>query len=228
MGAANNLGMTLKTLPPRYVLHEVPAYNRRRLCELSVFFVDNFALNGTKEKFGSLTLSLAKENSDGFHKLHGAATFISQHKKPVEPITIIRPEKAISLLDVKFIHPAFFLAVLKALENPALTANEALVQALVEFQTTIYNSAHDSRKTFASAASLAMLEHPKCVVEWLTAQNAANLAFIAGNLWTGTDFVGGSFEALAKKLRGHNFSPQQLGGIVTGTADSRNALRALE
>jgi hypothetical protein len=175
--------------------------------------MENFELSGGGKRFGELIVSLTKDDPNAFGTLYLAASDVSRLKlakvsdfKPAELAKLIRQDTAAT---------AFFLSVLKAMNNPALPADASLVKALASFHITAFDSTYQQRRAFVSGVSMAMLENPECRVEWLTSGNAHLLASLANNLWTGKDFrPPNSFDLLTLKVSSPAFSPSQLTEMV--------------
>lgn len=223
--ATGSLGTVLKMIPPRSVLRDVPKGNRRRLCEMHAFFMENVELNGSGKRFGGLIASLTMEDPAAFGTLYAAASTVARMKIRINSL---EPDRLASFIRNENAQPAFFLSVLKALDNQALPADASLVSSLASFHATIFESAHQSRRSFASGVSMAMLENPGCGVDWLTPGNALLLASLAGNLWNGKEFEpADSFSRLARKLSEETFSPALLQGMVNLASNPRTVDMAL-
>lgn len=224
----DNLGKVLR-LVPREVLHKVPEHNRKRLLELSAFFADNFGIVTDKSRFGGLALSLATNDHAELGTLHRAASAIAM--LDWKGVSNLAPEKLVDALDGGRVEPAFFLSVLKALENNALMVDAALVRDLFAFQASVFQNSWGRGRAFTSSASLAMLENPRCTADWVSEHIAFRLATLSNHI-TVKDKAENSnrFSLLAAALRKRTFGPERLpemADAISRASDVPHALSCL-
>ncbi len=208
----DKLGKVLR-LVPREALHKVPDHNRKRLLELNAFFADNFGIVTDKSRFGGLALSLATNDHAELGTLHRAASAIA--KQEWKGVSDLAPEKLIDALDAGQVEHAFFLSVLKALENNAIMVDAALVRDLFAFQGSVFKKSLSGARAFTSGASLAMLENSNCTPDWVSEQTAFRLATLSDKIIVRDRAENGKrFKLLAAVLRKHTFAPKRLGDMV--------------
>lgn len=216
MEAAKAAPGSLRAVPPHSALRGVPAQNRRKLCELNGFFLENFRLNDTGNRFCGFARELAGQNSwVELGYLYTAAKFISEAKKLVEPVASLEPTKLMPLLDDKATGPALFLSVLKALDNAALGVDATLVRDLFAFHNAVFQNSWGKSRIMTSGAFLAMLENPKCATDWVTENTAFRLATLSNNIVTkDTEENDKRFISLAAELRKPTFSVENLDALA--------------
>jgi hypothetical protein len=229
--ALDRPGTFLRVIPPREVLQKIPKSNRRKLYELNTFFAKNFKLERDdlkfEGKFGGLALALAMHYPTELELRHHVPTGLELLHQAVsvmaleEEITSLAPEKLFHVLDARHKEPAFFLSVLKALENKNLVKNlwvdGMFIRDLHSFQDSVFHYSHEMGRPFSGAAFLAILENQNCVADWVSEKTAYWLSRLSDRLRVRDKTENSNrFLLLAAALRKQKFAPEQLKQMASG------------